>query len=98
MPQVLKTRREIEELLERGIVGRYVSYEDVKGKQFMEKVDRVAVWEDGDELMVIFHMNHRKHECDLRYFADNITIYDGTTHGRSVRSLFRSEQGDRGRS
>jgi hypothetical protein len=88
------TRQEIEKRLDSGITGKYVTYTDAHNKQITGKVYRLAVWVDGTDLMVIFHMDGRKHECDLRYFADNITIHDGSTRGTTVRDILRDAQGD----
>jgi hypothetical protein len=87
------TRREIEERLEKGLVGKLVSFVTIRDETITGKLQRLAVNVVGNELMVSFMVNHTRYEVDLIYFTDNITIHvnPNGTDSRDVRRILKGD-------
>ena len=73
-PKLELTRLEIETNLERGLVGKVVDFTDIRDENVVGKVERLAVFPDGDELMVTVFISNKKYTVDLTYFIENTII------------------------
>ncbi len=92
MERLLLTRAEIEERLERGLVGKVVSFETIHSTIVAGKLHRLAVEVMKDELLVSFVIDRKRYEADLQYLVENLTINYGDTPGtdrRDVRGILK---------
>ena len=90
------TRAEIEQRLERGLVGKMVSFLTIHSKQVVGKVQRLSVNIDGGEVMVTFMLGGqemKRYEVDIRYFNENTEILYGDTYTGDKRNIRRILQG-----
>ena len=90
------TRQEIENRLERGLVGKIVTYEKPNCTLVTGKLHRLGIEVFGKELMVSFIIGHERYQCDLYYFADYLIIHNNVdTQGTNPRSVRWVLQGNR---
>ena len=81
--------QEIETRLERGLVGKVVSFITIYNETVSGKVERLSVWPEEGELMVSFMVSHERYKADIRYFSENITIHNGNTRGTGTGVIRR---------
>jgi len=84
------TRGDIESRLERGLVGKMVSFLTIHSKQVVGMVQRLSVNIDGGEVMVTFMLGGkemRRYEVDRRYFNENTEILYGDTYTGDKRNI-----------
>jgi hypothetical protein len=90
--RLVLTREEIERRLEKGLIGKIVSFPDLRDKTVTGKVQRLSVnVSDNKELLVSFQVDTLRYEFDLHYFANNITIHGNTprTDDTNVRRILK---------
>ena len=90
--RLVLTRVEIERRLERGLIGKVVSFPDLRDKIIIGRMQRLSVnVSDTKELLIGFQVDTLRYEFDLQYFADNITIHGNTprTDDTNVRRILK---------
>lgn len=92
--RILLTREEIETRLERGMVGKSISFITIHDKTISGRLQRLAVEHLHEELMVSFMVNRDRYEADLQYFVENTTIHYGNSGNTDQRDVRRILKGD----
>jgi hypothetical protein len=87
-------RQQLEQRLEDALMGKVISYDTPQGIAIAGKVQRLAVEFQGGDFIVIFQINHRRYESDIRYFIGNTQVH-GNTHGGDPGYIRRVLQDDR---
>lgn len=75
------SRAEVERRMERGYIGKVVSFTDIRDKKITGKMQRLSIDIQGSEVMVIFIIDRTRYEADIHYFFENIQ-----RHGNTNRS------------
>jgi hypothetical protein len=98
MAQLLVTRTEIENRLNRGLVGKTVCYTTVRNTKLIGMIQRIAVNDVDAELMItlIIKLPNKldRQECDIVYFIENTEILYGNTYTGERRDIRRILKGD----
>lgn len=98
--RILKTEREIEFNLEKGLTGKMVQYEDIFENQHTGILRRLATntIDNPGEVMIVFHLYEAaklmRHECDLVWFVEHLIIHYGDTYTGEKRNVRRILKGD----
>ena len=89
---VLRTRVEIEQCLERGLVGKMITFPDIRDKQIIGRMQRLSInVSSGKELLIGFQVDTTRYEFDLKYFVENTAVYvdSSRTDNNYVRRLLK---------
>jgi len=92
------TRLEIEQRLERGLVGKMVQFNTIYSKLITGKLQRLSVNIESKEVLVTFMLGGKeitRHECDIKYFNENLEILYGDTYRGERTNIRRILENDR---
>ena len=91
------TRLEIEQRLEKGLVGKIIQFNTIHSKLIIGKLQRLAVNIENKEVLITFMLGGKettRHECDIKYFNENLEILYGDTYTGERRNIRRILEGN----